>query len=136
MATLTYVYSDSNAVLGPLAATAEPHSYDLCERHGARLTAPRGWTMVRLEPSGEDYEGKVPQLVEDSATEHKEFKQRQRELSKPVSRPNDDWAVLADVVRAQKEMPSQEPKHALPEVGQDPTEVLRRGHLRVLRGEG
>ena len=136
MATLTYVYSDSNAILGPLAATAEPHSYDLCERHAARLTAPRGWTMVRLAPSDDDYEGKVPQLVEDGSAELNEFKQRQVELSQPVSRPNDDWTVLADAVRAQKELLDREPKHALPQLAQDPTEVFRRGHLRVLRGEG
>ena len=49
MATLTYVYSDSTAVLGPLATYAEPHSYDLCEGHAARLTAPRGWEVVRLQ---------------------------------------------------------------------------------------
>lgn len=48
MATLTYVYSDSTAVLGPLATYAEPHSYDLCQAHAARLTAPRGWEVVRL----------------------------------------------------------------------------------------
>ncbi|MGJ7440285.1 DUF3499 domain-containing protein [Aquipuribacter sp. MA13-6] len=48
VATLTYVYSDSTAVLGPLATYAEPHSYDLCEAHAARLTAPRGWEVVRL----------------------------------------------------------------------------------------
>ena len=92
--------------------------------------------MVRVEPSGEDYDGKVPHLVEDGAAERSKFKQRQMELSKPASRPNDDWTVLADAVRAQKDLMSREPKHALPEVGQDPTEVLRRGHLRVLRGEG
>lgn len=49
VATLTYVYSDSTAVVGPLAAYAEPHSYDLCERHALRLTAPRGWDVVRHE---------------------------------------------------------------------------------------
>ena len=49
MATLTYVYSDSTAVLGPLATNAEPHSYDLCGEHAERLTAPRGWEVVRLE---------------------------------------------------------------------------------------
>jgi hypothetical protein len=48
--TLTYVYADSTAVLGPLATYAEPHCYDLCEVHGARLTAPRGWEIVRLTP--------------------------------------------------------------------------------------
>ncbi len=49
MATLTYVYADSTAVLGPLATIAEPHCYDLCETHARKLTAPRGWEIVRLE---------------------------------------------------------------------------------------
>ena len=48
VATLTYVYADSVAVLGPLATYAEPHSYDLCDVHAERLTAPRGWEVVRL----------------------------------------------------------------------------------------
>jgi hypothetical protein len=46
--TLTYVYRDSTAVLGPLAAFVEPHCYDLCAAHAERLTAPRGWEVVRL----------------------------------------------------------------------------------------
>jgi hypothetical protein len=49
VATLTYIYSDSTAVVGPLAAFAEPHSYDLCEDHAVRLTVPRGWEVVRHE---------------------------------------------------------------------------------------
>jgi len=49
--TLTYVYRDSTAVLGPLAAYSEPHCYDLCAAHADRLTAPRGWDVVRL-PTG------------------------------------------------------------------------------------
>lgn len=48
IATLTYVYSDQTAVLGPLATYAEPHTYDLCEEHSARLSAPRGWNILRL----------------------------------------------------------------------------------------
>lgn len=48
VATLTYSYSDSTAVLGPLAGAAEPHTYDLCSRHTERLTVPRGWDVVRL----------------------------------------------------------------------------------------
>ncbi|GAA4680591.1 DUF3499 domain-containing protein [Phytohabitans rumicis] len=47
VATLTYVYNDSTAVVGPLAAFAEPHTYDLCEPHARSLTAPRGWELVR-----------------------------------------------------------------------------------------
>lgn len=50
MATLTYVYADSTAVLGPLATYAEPHSYDLCTEHSERLVAPRGWEVIRLAP--------------------------------------------------------------------------------------
>lgn len=46
--TLTYVYADQTAVLGPLATYAEPHAYDLCEVHAERLSAPRGWEVLRL----------------------------------------------------------------------------------------
>lgn len=46
--TLTYVYADQTAVLGPLATYAEPHAYDLCEVHSERLSAPRGWEVLRL----------------------------------------------------------------------------------------
>jgi hypothetical protein len=52
--TLTYVYRDSTAVLGPLAAYVEPHCYDLCSGHAGRLTAPRGWDVVRLPSQPED----------------------------------------------------------------------------------
>ncbi|GAB2646945.1 DUF3499 domain-containing protein [Gordonia jinhuaensis] len=47
MATLTFVYAESTAVVGPLATVSEPHSWDLCERHAARVTVPRGWEMIR-----------------------------------------------------------------------------------------
>ena len=49
--TLTYIYADSTAVLGPLATFSEPHSYDLCEVHGKRLTVPNGWTVIKEESS-------------------------------------------------------------------------------------
>jgi hypothetical protein len=50
VATLTYVYADQTAVLGPLATFAEPHAYDLCDAHSDRLSAPRGWEVMRLAP--------------------------------------------------------------------------------------
>jgi hypothetical protein len=62
IATLTYVYADRAAVLGPLAAVHEPHCYDLCAEHAARLTAPRGWDVLRADvdlvqtPSVDDLE--------------------------------------------------------------------------------
>jgi hypothetical protein len=42
------VYADQTAVVGPLATYAEPHAYDLCDVHSARLSAPRGWEVLRL----------------------------------------------------------------------------------------
>ncbi len=73
MATLTYVYAESTAVLGPLATFAEPHSYDLCSGHAERLTAPRGWDVLRLpidpealEPTADDLDALVA-AVRDAA---------------------------------------------------------------------
>lgn len=57
MATLTYVYADSTAVVGPLPAVQEPHAWDLCAAHALRITAPRGWDLVRhpdIDTSAED----------------------------------------------------------------------------------
>ncbi len=47
MATLTFVYMESTAVVGPLATVRDPHSWDLCVLHAGRITAPRGWELVR-----------------------------------------------------------------------------------------
>lgn len=48
VATLTYAYGDSTAVLGPLAIRAEPHCYDLCTQHAHALSVPLGWEVIRL----------------------------------------------------------------------------------------
>lgn len=76
MATLTYVYADSTAVVGPLATYSEPHSYDLCEAHAVRLTAPKGWDVVRHEgeftlpaPTGDDLEALANAVREAARSE-------------------------------------------------------------------
>ncbi|HEV7934094.1 MAG TPA: DUF3499 domain-containing protein [Actinomadura sp.] len=74
--TLTYVYRDSTAVLGPLATSVEPHCYDLCAEHAERLTAPMGWELLRLpaeegRPSSDDLEALADAV---------------REAAKPVAR--------------------------------------------------
>lgn len=50
-------------MVGPLATYSEPHSYDLCEEHAVRLTAPKGWDVVRHEG-----EYPVPQPSVDDLT--------------------------------------------------------------------
>lgn len=118
VATLTYVYSDSTAVLGPLATTAEPHTYDLCTQHAERLTVPRGWDVVRL------------------ATEFE-----------PAPPSSDDLLALADAVREASRVPApkagpidagrgklrfeeSERPHGS---GTRPPPVGVRGHLSVIR---
>jgi len=62
--TLTYVYRDSTAVLGPLAAYVEPHCYDLCAAHADRMTVPIGWEVVRLpDGPGEEPEDDLEALA-------------------------------------------------------------------------
>lgn len=107
--TLTYVYADQTAVLGPLATFAEPHSYDLCEAHSERLSAPRGWSVVRLA-----YEV-------------------------PTEPSNDDLLALADAVReAAQPRASRTPwdeGSVETETQSGMRESARRGHLRVLRDD-
>lgn len=104
VSTLTYVYADSTAVLGPLATYAEPHCYDLCQMHSERLTAPRGWEIVRITPD--------PDAL------------------KPTS---DDLEALANAVREAarpRYVPGGDVDH--PPAPHGTVEVSRRGHLRVL----
>jgi Protein of unknown function (DUF3499) len=106
-ATLTYVYSDQTAVLGPLATYAEPHAYDLCDAHSERLSAPRGWEVMRLAPD--------PDAAGPST---------------------DDLLALADAVReAARPAPPAEPARptGVPAAGAAAVmerETVRRGHLR------
>lgn len=48
MATLTFVYAESTAVIGPLSTNPEPHAWDLCADHAATITVPRA-EMLRSE---------------------------------------------------------------------------------------
>jgi hypothetical protein len=75
---LTYVYNESTAVVGPLAAFAEPHTYDLCERHARSLTAPRGWDVVRHEGEFEP----PPPTTDDLVA----LAEAVREAARPVQR--------------------------------------------------
>lgn len=111
VATLTYVYADSTAVLGPLATYAEPHSYDLCMQHAGSLTVPRGWEVLRLA---------MP--------------------AKPPEPGPDDLLALANAVREAASVPEEDvhsrqrgSRAPLDAVGPASTEGARRGHLRILR---
>ena len=84
-ATLTYVYADSTAVLGPLATYAEPHCYDMCAEHSERLTAPRGWEVVRLQPEAYEHRHSHDDLLA--------LADAVREAARPLPEPVDEPAV-------------------------------------------
>jgi hypothetical protein len=115
------VYKDSTAVLGPLAGYVDPHSWDLCEMHAARLVVPRGWDVVRLPPDpaqerADDLEA-LANVVRDVGRAERAAQPR------PVSQPRPAQPRQAGRPAAAA---------AAEPVGQG-VEVGRRGHLRVVR---
>jgi len=42
---LSYDYARAHVWLDVLSDERDPHAYDLCARHGARLTVPQGWQL-------------------------------------------------------------------------------------------
>jgi hypothetical protein len=45
IATLSYQYARSLVWVDELSESRDPHSYDLCQRHTARLSVPNGWRL-------------------------------------------------------------------------------------------
>jgi hypothetical protein len=43
--TLTYQYAKGVVWIDDLTREREPHGYDLCARHAARLSVPHGWRL-------------------------------------------------------------------------------------------
>ena len=48
--TLTYRYDRAQVWLDALAAERDPHAYDLCDAHAARLSVPVGWHVIDRRP--------------------------------------------------------------------------------------
>ena len=100
--TLTYIYADSTAVLGPLATFSEPHAYDLCDQHSIRMSAPVGWTVIKHEPEAA--------------------------ASGPTT---DDVMAIADAVREAGSRESVSSRE-IAGIEIPPLEIGRRGHLRAI----
>ena len=45
IATLSYQYATSTVWLDEVAHEPDPSTYDLCRRHAAGMTVPRGWRL-------------------------------------------------------------------------------------------
>ncbi|MEO6999596.1 MAG: DUF3499 domain-containing protein [Terracoccus sp.] len=130
VATLTYAYADRAVVLGPLATYAEPHTYDLCLVHAERMTAPRGWDVVRVGEFSEPALATDDLLALADAVREQGHGQGQGKGHGPrTSRPggSSGRSVGADGPRAPAAT------EAAAEAGSGAVEAGRRGHLRILR---
>jgi hypothetical protein len=101
--TLTYIYAESTAVVGPLATYSEPHAYDLCEIHAERLTVPNGWEVIRAQ-------------ITDSQS----------------GPSNDDLMAIADAVREVAANPIAESNSSAATLAASTEHIGRRGHLRAV----
>ena len=124
MATLTSVYADSTIVLGPLATEAQPEAYDLCDKHVSSFTAPRGWQIIRLAT---EFEPAPPS--EDDLLALADAVREASRAPRPVASPAEHRPRPGGIMPACRAAPLPPP----PEIAED--EILRRGHLRVLRGQ-
>ena len=135
--TLTYVYKDSTAVLGPLAGYVDPHSWDLCEMHAARLVVPRGWDVVRLPPDpaqerADDLEA-LANIVRDVGRAERAAASRSAAQQYPAAQQYEPRQAPPARQGPPAPRPGSQPRPAAAEpVGQG-VEVGRRGHLRVVR---
>ncbi|WP_207568997.1 DUF3499 domain-containing protein [Mycobacterium decipiens] len=138
VATLTFVYSDSTAVIGPLATAREPHSWDLCVGHAGRITAPRGWELVR-------HAGPLPTHPDEDDLVALADAVREGGPSERASHPSGTGAPLNgfdDFPAGTARAPADPRLHrtgahaAAPSAGvlapPEPRTGRRRGHLRVL----
>jgi len=85
---------------------AEPHSYDLCQTHSAKLTLPNGWTVNKLEHDADQ-----------------------------VGPSEDDLMAIANAVRevAQQHAAANAEASRTPGANlENQPEIGRRGHLRAL----
>jgi hypothetical protein len=101
--TLTYIYAESTAVVGPLATYSEPHAYDLCEIHAQRFTVPNGWEVIRAQISDNQ--------------------------SGPT---NDDLMAIADAVREVAAAATEQIKSSGSSPSVNTDQIGRRGHLRAV----
>jgi hypothetical protein len=125
VATLTYAYADRAIVLGPLATFAEPHTYDLCRDHAERLTAPRGWDVVRV--GGEFSE---PALAADDLLA---LADAVREAGRPGAHRSPSRGARTGTAGPEGPEVATPRGQADAEAGSGMVESRRRGHLRVLR---
>ena len=128
VATLTSVYADSTIVIGPLATERQPEAYDLCAKHVESFTAPRGWQVIRLAT---DFEPAPPS--DDDLTALADAVREASRAPRPKPQPAEHSGRPGGILPASlTQAPDTLPDHL---VGLGDGEIMRRGHLRVLRGE-
>ncbi|MGJ9425525.1 DUF3499 domain-containing protein [Nesterenkonia halotolerans] len=129
-ATLTYSYKDSTVVVGPLSVYAEPHTYDLCDRHAASVTPPRGWEVLRLNLPGAPKQVDDLLALADAVRESPEARAAARARSQEQSSGQHHDA--ADPRPAEPELPARSNRERMAPPARTGGPGISRGHLRLL----
>ena len=115
-------------MLGPLATEAQPEAYDLCAKHVESFTAPRGWPVMRLAT----FCAPAPPSHAD-LTARADAGRAASRAPRPKPQPAEHSGRPGGILPASlTQAPDTLPDHL---VGLGDGEIMRRGHLRVLRGE-
>lgn len=120
-------------VVGPLSVYAEPHTYDLCDRHAASVTPPRGWEVLRLTLSSAPKQEDDLLALADAVRESPEVQaawalaqKAQREAEQSGHEPEAERAVEPELP-----MRSSRDRMAPPVRAGGPG--ISRGHLRMIQ---
>lgn len=126
-------------VVGPLSVYAEPHTYDLCDRHAASVTPPRGWEVLRLTlgsaPQQEDDLLDLADAVRESPevqTARALAHEAQRQAEHPGQTRSADSAPRGAERGAQPELPTRSTRERMAPPVRPAGPGISRGHLRML----
>lgn len=123
LSTLTYAYAESTAVVGPLTSQPDPHSWDLCQKHSEKITAPVGWEIVRVGDVDIDDED----LVALAAAVRENGRVTSGLVDDADASPVAHTSAFADAADPER---SNHPVHRVPRVYEEKQQ--RRAHLQVV----
>ncbi|GAA1145359.1 DUF3499 domain-containing protein [Nesterenkonia lutea] len=122
-------------VVGPLSVYAEPHTYDLCDRHAASVTPPRGWEVLRLNLPGAPQQVDDLLALADAVRESPQVRAAARAQSQ-AGRPEAQTQASQSEGRREDELelPTRSNRERMAPPARAGGSGISRGHLRLIDG--
>ena len=138
VATFTYAYAQSTAFIGPLKSNNDPHSWDLCEHHAARITAPLGWELLRVDDFEEDEElTALAEAVREGGSSQSGLVDRKERLLRTDKEPGEPLVSkprrIGDKSAKQREAEAKKPAKRDHREGYVPNHPIRRPAFKAAR---